>query len=354
MSNLRIALICFVFLITILSTLSAGCAQAEPLSIRVICAGSLMIPFQALENAYEAKNPDVDVLIEGHGSIQVIRQVTELHREADVVAVADHSLIPLLMYDVMADDNQPYASWTVRFASNRLGIAYVPESRYARELSTDNWYSVLSRPDVRLGFSDPRFDSLGYRALMLLELARNYYRDDSTFEQLVLSSFDPPLSVAKENRIQVILVPELVRPKDERVFLRAYSVQLLALLQAREIDYAFEYESVARQYGLEFLELPAEIDLSSNAHVPDYEKVAVRLNFQRFATVTPSFDGQTILYGVTIPHNAVHYKEAVSFLEFLLGPDGHQILSENYQPALVPAEADDTNKMPAEMRLLIK
>jgi molybdate/tungstate transport system substrate-binding protein len=290
-SILVMSFVCLTSLLLALITGPTGCSREEPIELRVICAGSLMVPFQALEKAYETKYPDVEVLIEGHGSIQVIRQVTELHREADVIAVADYSLIPLLMYDVLADNGQPYADWTIKFASNRLGIGYTQESVYSQDLDAENWYQILSRPDVRLGFSDPRFDSLGYRALMVIELAEDYYGDDNIFDELVYSSFDPPITVAKPNGTQIISVPELVRSSDARVFLRGYSVQLLALLQAGEIDYAFEYESVAQQFGLEFLELPIEIDLSSNLYAGEYSRVAVRLNFQRFASVNPSFEG---------------------------------------------------------------
>ena len=61
-------------------------------------AGSLILPFADLETAFEAQNPDVDVLSEYHGSIQVMRHVTDIHELIDVVVTADNSLIPMLMY----------------------------------------------------------------------------------------------------------------------------------------------------------------------------------------------------------------------------------------------------------------
>jgi molybdate/tungstate transport system substrate-binding protein len=283
----------------------------------------------------------------------VIRQVTELHREADIIAVADCSLIPLLMYDVLSADGQPYADWMILFASNRLGLASTPESIYSQDLNAQNWPQILSRPEVRLGLSDPRFDSLGYRALMVIELARSYYGDAGIFDELIGNSFDPPIAVAEENGTQVISVPELVRPSADRISLRGYSVQLLALLQAGEIDYSFDYESVARQFGLQFAELPQPIDLSSEVYSADYSKVSVRLDFQRFSSVNPEFTGQPIIYGITIPHNAPHYEEAVSFLSFLLGPEGQQILEQNYQPPMVPPQAEGIDQMPPEIRQLV-
>ena len=79
----------------------AGCSSGEqpPKTVlKVVPAGSLLQPFDEVEKAFEAQHPDVDVQVEGHGSIQAIRQVTDLHRPVDVVAVADASLIPDLMF----------------------------------------------------------------------------------------------------------------------------------------------------------------------------------------------------------------------------------------------------------------
>ena len=89
------------FLLIILLCCTAGCSSGEqqPKTVlKVVPAGSLLQPFDEVEKAFEAQHPDVDVQVEGHGSIQAIRQVTDLHRPVDVVAVADASLIPDLMF----------------------------------------------------------------------------------------------------------------------------------------------------------------------------------------------------------------------------------------------------------------
>ncbi len=43
--------------------------------------------------------------------------------------------------------------------------------------------------------------------------------------------------------------------------MRPYSVQLLPLLESGDIDYSFEYTSVIRQHGMEYVSLPPEINL---------------------------------------------------------------------------------------------
>jgi len=350
-----ISLVLLVAVIVASAAALTACPGGEPAKIRmrVLCAGSLMLPFTELEKAFEAKYPATDVLIEGHGSIQVIRHVTELYEEADIVAVADHSLIPMMMYNVtVPDTNESYASWYVSFATNSLGIAYTPASRYASEINENNWYEILTRAGVKLGLSDARLDACGYRALMLLYLAEAYYQDDTIFEK-VLGEFKPPLEV-QPGETATIIVPEILNPLSERVVLRGSSIRLLALLESGDIDYAFEYRSVTEQYNLNFLGLPPEINLSEAEYSELYKQVNCRLDFQRFSSVKPEFTGQPIIYGITIPRNAPHYEEAVRFLEFLLGPEGQQILRQNYQPPMVPPQAEDIDKVPAELRALLK
>ena len=87
-------------LIAAVLTTCGGCATRpqEKTKVRALIAGSLMIPFDALEKAFEAERADIDVEMEAHGSIQVIRHVTEIHELSDLVFTADHALIPMLMY----------------------------------------------------------------------------------------------------------------------------------------------------------------------------------------------------------------------------------------------------------------
>ena len=338
-------------LLALLPVVTNGACSPNRTHITVLCAGSLIVPFEKLVEGFEAANPDVDVTVEGHGSIQVIREVTELHKEADVMVVADQSLLPMLMYgNKVPGSTEDYANWYVRFATNRLGLAYTPQSKYAAEITGANWHRVLSRPDVEVGISDPRIDSCGYRALMACQLAEGYYADDTVFES-VMGGFSPPLTVNEESGSYVILVPQAV--SSTKVTVRGYSVQLIGLLEAGELDYSFEYESVARQHGLEFLELPAEIDLSSRDFADLYGKVTVKMDFQRFASITPEFRGEPIQYALTIPSNAPYPAAAVGFVEFVLGSDGQTIFEESYQPMLMPVEADNAANMPAGLQALL-
>ena len=352
-------------LVSLLAVVLTGCSGGVPVlpahekkrEMRVLFAGSLILPFDDLEHAFEEQHPDVDVLMEGHGSIQCIRQVTELERVADVIAVADYSLIPLLMYETSdPETGEPYADWTLQFATNELGLAFTDGSAYGEEINADNWYRILSRPDLVFGISDPRFDACGYRAMMLAQLAVAHYDEPDLFSNLFSARFTRRVEVQhgqqdRHHDFDTILIPEVLRPENESgLVMRGSSVQLLGVLESGDLDYGFEYLSVSRQRDLNFLALPEQINLSSEAHQENYSRARVKLAYQRFASVNPEFEGKTIHYGLTIPSNAPHPDLAVELIQFLLGPDGQRIMADNHHPMILPPVTDDEEALPWGLR----
>lgn len=337
-------------------TSAIGCATQpkEKTPLKVFFAGSLIIPFDALEKAYEAEHPDVDVQMEGHGSIQVIRHVTEIHELIDVVVTADHALIPILMYPSrVPETNQPYANWYIKFATNKLGLAYSPKSKYASEINADNWYTVIARAGVLVGIADPRFDASGYRALMALQLAESAYNKPTIFEDMIMGRFKTSITAQAENGRTIIHVPEIIEAKkDSGIVIRGASIELIALLESGDLDYAFEYESVIRQHGLNLVQLPDPVNLGSEQYKAEYGQVQVRLDFQRFASVKPEFDGDVIGYGVTIPANAPHSTQAEEFVAFLLGPQGQAVMQANQHPLILPPQADHYDAVPKRLQPL--
>ncbi len=327
-------------------------ATGERVSIRVLFAGSLIIPFAQFEKEFEAAYPDIDVDMEGHGSIQVIRHVSDLHEEADVLVTADYSLIPMLLYRVEDPETyEPYADWYTIFATNEMTLAYTAESAFADEVDARNWPDIITRPDVRLGCADPRLDANGYRAFMMVKLAEDYYPAPGLFQDVFGGKFRVPVRAVTAAGQTVVKVPEVLETKSgSSLIMRPYSVQLLPLLQAGTVDYTFEYASVARQHGVEYLDLSPEIDLSDPTYADTYDSVTVKLDFQRFASVKPEFPGEAIRYGATIPSNAREPEAAATFLAYLLGPEGQRIMAENHQPMIAPALADDLKALPEPLR----
>jgi molybdate/tungstate transport system substrate-binding protein len=343
-------------LIVLLLAAGSGCASRpkEKVPVRVFIAGSLMIPFDDLEKAYEAEHPDVDIQTEAHGSIQAIRQVAEVHELGDLVASADDALIPMLMYSSkVPETGKPYADWYIKFATNHLGLAYSPQSKYADEINADNWYKIIARSDVKVGIADPRFDASGYRALMALQLAKAAYGKPTILEDVIMGQFKTPITMQQENGRAIIHVPEIVETKkDSSIVIRGASMQLIALLESGDLDYAFEYESVIQQHKLGLVKLPDAVNLGSEQFADSYKTVQVRLDFQRFASVKPEFNGEVIGYGVTIPSNAPHPKQAEDLIAFLLGPKGQAVMEANQHPLITPPQANQYDNLPTGLKSL--
>ena len=340
---------------------AAGCSSSSNTAgddsggtIRILYAGSLIIPFGELEKQFEAIHPDIKVNGEGHGSIQVLRHVSDIHEMADVLISADSQLIPMLLYS--SNDPQtgkPYGSWRIDFASNQMAIAYTDKSKYAAEITADNWYDVITRSDVRLGLADPRFDSNGYRALMMFALAGTQYDKPTLFFDTFEGQFTTPITAEEEGSQTVIHVPEILETSSgAHIVMRGYSVQLLPLLETGNVDYAIEYLSVIKQHGLKYVTLPPEVNLGDEKLGDLYRQVRVDLDYRRFASVNPSFEGQVITYSLTIPSNSAQPDAASLFVQFLLGPEGRRIMEQNYHPMLATPRCDNVESAPEELRSL--
>lgn len=299
----------------------AGCGQGEEAAdtanvekaedslqgeLVVYHAGSLSVPFEALEKRFEELHPGVDVMRTPGGSRKIARQVTELGDKVDILCSADYTVIDTL---VMPE----FASWNALFAENSMVIMYSKDSKYADEINSDNWYDVITRDGVNYGHSDPNADPCGYRSVLLWQLAEKHYAVDGLNKKLVDSC-----------------KAENVRPK---------SVELIAMLETGALDYAFEYESVAMQHAkknpdLGYVKLPVEINLSSLDQKDFYANATIELDGKEPGEKITK-KGEPIVYSLTMPNTGEHSEIAVEFLKFLFDEnEGMNILREEGQPVL--------------------
>ncbi len=294
---------------------------AEPRQTLIIFhAGSLSIPFSRIAAAFEKENPGVKVEREAAGSRTCARKISDLGRPCDIMASADYSVINQLLIP-------SFASWNIRFASNEMVVAYVPESAYADEINAGNWYEIMQRKDVSIGRSDPNSDPCGYRSVMTCRLAELYYKKKGLAERLLKKDL------------------RNIRPKE---------TDLLALLEAGEIDYLFIYRSVARQHGLSFVILPDEINLKNPQYASFYSRVSVKISGKKPGSWMVK-KGAPMVYGITIPKNAPNPKLALTFVSFVLDPEkGMKIMEECGQHSVVPAESLTYENIPAPLRKYAK
>ena len=279
-------------------------------------AGSLSVPIKQLTDTFQRMYPRVNILAEAGGSVACARKITDLHRECDIMASSDYTII-----DKMLIPN--YASWNIKFVSNEMSIVFSDKSRYASEINNDNWYEILMREDVSFGRSDPNADPCGYRTVLMLKLAEKYYGK-------------PGLSDA-------------FLKKDVR-FMRPKEVDLLSLLETNTIDYIFIYRSVAVQHKLKFLNLAEEINLR-NPGMPDlYNSVSIEINGDKPGKKIVQ-RGEPAVYGITILRDAPNKKAAMAFINFLLSKQqGMKIMEKCGQPSVIPSYTSSFDSIPVSLQ----
>ena len=314
-----------------------GTADSDTTVLKIYHAGSLGMPMEELEQKFEELHPNVDVQREAAGSVACVKKITELDKQADILASADYTLIPSMMIPDFTD-------WYVVFARNQIVIAYTDDSKYSDEINQDNWYDILRRDDVTFGISNPNDDPCGYRSQLVTQLAENYYSDDTIYDDIMGANTE--ITISTEGDISAIKMPmsEDINPDTKKIMLRSMEVELSSALEMGEIDYFYIYRSVAVQHGFKFVELPSQIDLGSIEYTDMYNKVNIELSNGKV------IDGKPIVYGITIPKNAIENDLAVEFVKLVISEEGQQIFIDNGQPPIVPAVSNDINVVPDELK----
>ncbi len=311
-----------VFVTMLLPLLIVACrgGSSAPADTLVVSeAASLSTPFRAILDTF-ARRTGAVVQVENGASLELARRITDLHRVPDVIALADEEVFPERLVPA-------HVRWYARFARNRMVIAWTDRSRHAEDMDSTRWREILLSGDVIVGRPDPRVAPAGYRALLMYELAEQYYGEPELAARLAART--PPGNV------------------------RGSATELAALLAAGEMDYIVEYESVARAQGFRFLSLPAAIDLGDPGRGAEYARAVVRVGRSDSASGvgTDSISerrGAPILYGVGVPNAARHPEMGRRFIALVLSEEGRRMLRAAKVDALAVPEivGDSTSRAP--------
>lgn len=286
------------------AALSSGCARpaSTDRAVVVFNAGALALPLRQALDSFGMVNA-VATSQENAGSVETVRKILDLHRVPDVVALADTALFSRFLSGRIAG---PVAM----LGRTRLVLAYTSRSRYADQINTRNWPEITTRPGVQIGRSDPALDPAGYRALMAMQLAERYYRQ-------------PGLA----RRLERAAATSNMRPK---------SADLVALLQTGNLDYAWEYESVARRLGLRFVSLPPEVNLGDPSLARIYATAKVEIPTPGSATDAAGGEerrapqvmtGAPIVFGAAVLRDAPHREIGHQFITYIMSPAGRAIFT---------------------------
>jgi molybdate/tungstate transport system substrate-binding protein len=304
-------------LLMLLPPSAANAGEAPKVTLTILAAGTLAAPFHQIDDAFMRANPNVKIEAQFGGSVKMVKQVTELHQQADIVAVADYSVIP--KYFFAAQGSQAHADWYAGFATNAITFVYTDRSRFADRISPQNWYQLLAQPGVQIGRSNPDTDPSGYQTVQMLQLAERHYRQPGLADRILANA-----------------------PKTN---MRDTETELIAALESGQIDYLAIYRSDARQHKFKYLELPPQIDLSDASYATLYAQASAH-------TANGALAGKPIVYAVSIPFDSPQREWAIKYVQFLLGPSGQQTMKASGFGALSKALASEVDKLPAEIRPL--
>ena len=302
--------------------LAASAHAQSPQVVIIDRAATLTIPFDALAKTL----PQLECRQRSAGSRFLLQSDVDLKQPVDVLALADVSLFEK---PVSPAQTTRFPWWSI-FAGNEIGIAYTDKSKAADKINAQNWPQILLEPGVQTAYADPESDPEGYNTVIAWILAESYYK---------LPGFAARLHAA---------IPQ----KN----IRGDSTQLLALLAAGEVDYAWEYRSVAEQHHLKFLRLPIEINLSDPTLAATYKTACIDLHHTgpNGEKVAQPKCGQPILYAVAVAADAPHPEAAAQFVTALYSEAGKKALESAFQKPLPAKIGGNAATVPGLLRALVK
>ncbi len=340
MDNKIIALLAIIIIVVVgvgVYGYSTYTTSSENGTIIIYAADSLASQLNATTAAFKQTHPNVNVQAQFMGSSAAIKQVTNLHKPADIVVSADYSLIDSQLIPT-------YASWNLQYAHNDLVIAYTAKSKNSTELNSTNWYKIMNQTNVTIGLSDPNSDPAGYRSVMMLQLADAYYNDGSIFSSLIGNN--TAITSAKNGTGYVISSPSSANPTS-KVIIRSDAATLMPLLESGTVDYAIVYKNIAAQQassGVKYMPLPGELALNNTTYAPQYKGITLIQDSDSANTTQRTLVKlSAIVYGITVLNNAPDKTLATQYVQLLLSPQGTQIITNSFQDPISPAIATNVS-----------
>jgi len=189
----------------------------------------------------------------------------------------------------------------IPIARTEMVIAYSPNSQFAAELAkcadagAKPWWQILQTPGLRFGRTDPNTDPQGLNIIFTMQLAADYYHQPDLVDRILGSQI---------NSQQIFMEP-----------------QLMARLQAGQLDAGSAYRTQPDSFELPFVTLPSEINLGDAAMESAYKTATVTLNGK---TLHPA----PLIFYAAVLKDAPHPESAARFVNWLRGSAARAIFAK--------------------------
>jgi molybdate/tungstate transport system substrate-binding protein len=145
------------------------------------------------------------------------------------------------------------AEKAIPIARTEMVIAYSPSDfAKAGQTGAKPWWQILETPDFRFGRTDPNTDPQGLNIIFTMQLAATYYHQPDLADKVLGPQINPQ---------QIFQEPEV-----------------MARLQAGQLDASSAYKTQPGALDLPFLSLPNEINLGDASMEDTCKKATVSLN----------------------------------------------------------------------------
>jgi len=286
-----------------------------PTTLLIDGAGTLAVPWNGIvNNVLRQEYPTLSYNYIFEGSGLAANEITQANKSFDVYGSADYRIIPEQLMPT-------YASWYIIFASNAMTVMYTNHSKFANEITPQNWYQVITRPGVIVGVSNKDTDPSGAQAVIMLKLAGIEYYNNASY------LYDQVYVTKKANN-ELVVVPT--------------ETTLNPQLETGTVDYVLTYSSEAISHNFPYLNLDSKVNLSNVTLSDWYAQANVTIK----GKVT---QGTPILYDLTIPTNSPNPTMGVAFIKALFSPQGQKILHSSGITPLNPVDIYNPSAVPPDI-----
>ncbi len=243
--------------------------------------------------------------------------------------IAAGEISPNVFESVGGDNITPlmpkFTKWYIQYAGTSIVVAYNPASKYAGQFKaiadgskpTSDLFTLLQTPGLKLGRTDPATDPQGRDFIMMLELAQAYYHLPSDTVAKILGTSD------------------LGSSSSPQIFAES---SLDATLESGQLDAASAFISQAVQLHLDYIPLPAAINLGSFAEAAHYKTASLTVGGKTYHGSPQVIDITTI--GTPTP-------AGIAFVKYTLSPAGLAQYRQGGYTVLTPTVFGDKSAVPS-------
>jgi molybdate/tungstate transport system substrate-binding protein len=248
--------------------------------------------------------------------------------ESDIAA---GEISPNVFESVGGDNITPlepkFTKWYIPYAGTSMVIAYNPKSKYASQFKayadgskplSSLFTTLLQTPGLKLGRTDPNVDPQGRDFIYMLELAQSYYHLPSDTVAKILGTSD----FGTSNSSQVYAESSLD-----------------STLESGQLDASSAFITQAIELHLDYIPLPAAINLGSSALASTYGKASVKLANGSTKSGSPQVIDITTV-GTPTP-------AAIAFIKYTLSPAGLAEYKQGGFTLFTPTVVGDASAVPA-------